>query len=852
MPSSLPITSYLEKIQSLLRDHQNLILQAEPGAGKSTLVPLDLLSAEWLKDQKIIMLEPRRMAAKSISHYLSQLINEPVGHSIGYQIKNEKRLSRATKLEIVTEGILARRIQNDPELEGVGLLIFDEFHERSLQADLALMLALEAQQTIREDLRILVMSATIKQSQISDYLNRAPVLLCPGRSYPVEVRYLKSKPGAGRLNGSNLSRDLVKNVSSAVISILSDNEPKGDILVFLPGKAEINKSIEAVERLLIDTGIESVLVPLYGGLTIEQQEKAIKPDSQGRRRIIFSTNIAETSLTIEGVTWVIDSGLEKVMQFNPANGMSLLLTTKISKASAEQRKGRAGRLQPGTCIRLWSDVQQASLQDYQIEEVKTADLSALVLELYCWGVSSFDQVNWLTPPPRAHFEQATSLLVLLGLINEKGVTDLGRKAMGLGIHPRLAAMVLSAESITEREIACYLAALLNERDILVEANQADILSRMLIAQEYGSNPKPIGRRHSVRANALAQVMASTRSLLSSLEIKKGSPSFTLTELNQYAGPLLFRAYPDRLAKRRVGKEARYQLANGKGVYLLEEDGLADTSWLVVSDCDAQKREGRIFQALSISPDQFMPLIEDKCIEKKEFQYEHDKSLISGQRALYYHAIKVSEEAIRQLEPEEFQEILMSSLKDYGLGVLNWNDSCQSWLMRSRWLASIDNSFPEISEKGIIEQVDQWLFPYIPSVNKLSDLKKVNILPLLKGILTWQQQDQLDQDAPEIFTAPTGKTIPIHYALCHGPKVSIVLQEMFGELRSPMLAGGRIPLTFELLSPARRPIQTTSNLETFWQTSYFDVAKEMKGRYPKHRWPSDPMSEKPGRSVKRKQ
>jgi len=507
------------------------VLQAEPGAGKSTVVPLELLKADFLIGQRIIMLEPRRMAARSIANYLAKCLGEKVGETVGYQVKNDKKISATTRLEILTEGVLTRRLQSNPELEGVGLIIFDEFHERSINTDLSLMLSLEIQQVIREDLRLLVMSATLDTNLVSKYLEDAPVMLCEGRAYPVSVSHQKTD-----------NRQLASNVCKAISNVIQD---EGDILVFLPGVADIKRCISQATTVF-SSHQNLKLIALYGALPLEEQEKAIALAPQGTRKVIFTTNIAETSLTIEGITCVIDSGLEKTLIFNPSSGMSKLTTTTISKASAEQRKGRAGRLSEGKCLRLWSESEHRSLKDYQEEEILNADLADAVLELANAGHSSYEEINWLTPPPKAHYDSTQDLLVKLGMLDTLGkITALGKQASGLPIHPRLAKMMLAANDKQEREVACNLAALLSERDILQGNGSADLLMRLQVLIE--SDTDNINKAY-VNRNTLKTVIRDVRALQSLIHHKKSKVD--ISGLPDIAAYLLLLAFPERLAKRR--------------------------------------------------------------------------------------------------------------------------------------------------------------------------------------------------------------------------------------------------------------------------------------------------------------
>ncbi len=835
----LPIKNRLSEIHQKLASEKNLVIQAEPGAGKSTVLPLSLLDANFLQGKKIVMLEPRRIAAKSIAHYLANKLGEKVGQRIGYQIKNDRKITSNTVLEIVTEGVLTRRLQNDPEIDDIGLVIFDEFHERSIHADLSLLLALEIQHTIREDLKLLVMSATIDTALISQYMGGAEVLACPGRVFPVSIEYI-----------NQTKAPLSQIVSSALMSILAgNNSDKGDILVFLPGQVDINRCLSEAKHCF-GADDRLLFLPLYGGLSLAQQECVLAPNTDGKRRIIFSTNIAETSLTIEGVTHVIDSGLEKGIVYDPTSGMTRLETSNISKASAEQRKGRAGRTQAGSCIRLWDENKQRSLREYQEEEILSADLTGFVLELLTWGAGTYDDINWLTPPPKPHFKSAHATLVSLGLIDtDNKVTDMGIEASGLSVTPRLATMLLKSEGHLEKSIACELAALISDRDIFHLNKGVDIVERIMALQDYKENKKSALKNHPIRRASVEQLLQSTMSLRSMINIKGVTEVYSLSQLQNVIGKLLLHAYPDRLAKKRPGDDGRYQLANGRGVFLFGDDPLFGRDWLVIADCDAQKTEGRIYAAAPITYDVIADQLKHNITEREIFEFNIERQKVSGTRISEYGAITVSSRIISEVPAEKFHECLLHVFKDYGLGVLNWTPGCEAWLLRAEWLGAKLDSFPNLSKTILLDTVDSWLLPYLSNVTSISALKKVNIFDLLVGTLSWEDQKKLDAEAPSDYKTPSGRVVSIAYNSQQGPLVSVQLQELFGEITSPILGGGTTPLRFELLSPARRPIQTTSDLGLFWENSYFEVAKEMRGKYPKHRWPDKPLLEKAGKSIK---
>ena len=843
LTKSLPIDDFLPEISQLLTNQNTLVLQADPGAGKSTRVPLSLLKANITPGKKIVMLEPRRLAAKSIATYLAGQLGEKVGQSVGYQVKNDNTCSKTTTLEIVTEGILTRRIQHDPELTDIGLIIFDEFHERSIHADLSLTLSLEIQQALRDDLKILVMSATIDTEAVSEFLSDAPVVICPGRVFPVETSYL---PRPIVASGRYSYLEPLKKVAATAF-----RENQGDILVFLPGKAEINKAIETLAPDYRD--LDVLLLPLYGELSADKQEQAIMPDPKGRRKLVFTTNVAETSLTIEGIRCVIDTGLSKRSLYDPSSGMTRLVSCMVSKASAEQRKGRAGRLSEGSCYRLWTQSQHQQLADYYEEEIKVVDLASLVLELAMWGVKTPDELSWLTPPPDAHFQQAKNLLTEVGLLDEDGaITHTGQQGISLGIEPRFAKMLVQGKKWQQLTLACDLAALLSERDIFTSGQGADLNARLIALQDYRRERGKAREQHPLAAFAAEQALQNSRNWqrkLSTEKADKQAQPYSLADIHEYSGQLLALAYPDRIGKRRPGHAANFQLANGKGAMLFDDDPLAEEAYLVAPQVDGQKTQGRIYLAAPVSLEAVKALFADQLKEKSQYSFDREKNKISGTVELKLGALVLSRQAIIKPDKAALEACLLAAVRETKLALLPWDKSSLSWLDRARWLAQYDSSFEAFTEQNLLEQLSYWLGPYLSGVTSVAELKKINLLSVLKQILEWDKQAELEQQAPEYYLTPSDKKVMITYSQQHNPKVSVVLQEVFGELASPMLAWGKAPLCFELLSPAKRPIQVTSDLHHFWQNSYFDVAKDMRGRYPKHRWPEQPLLEKAGRSIK---
>ncbi|WP_246261609.1 ATP-dependent helicase HrpB [Thiomicrorhabdus cannonii] len=859
MMTSLPITPLLPQVLEAVDAHPNVVLQAEPGAGKSTAVPLALLLSDWFNapqnaGKKIVMLEPRRLAVRSLANYLAKQLNEPVGERVGYQVRNERKVSAKTRLEIVTEGILTRRLQADPELSDTALVIFDEFHERALQADLGLALCLDSQAALRDDLKLLVMSATIDTQAVSTFLDGAPVLSSQGRSFPVETVYA-SQP----LNvTAHFKFDLLPRLTQMIRSAFANTQ--NDMLVFLPGQREILQTQEALTEWAAANRM--VVTPLYGGLKPDEQDRAILPDANGKRKIVLTTNIAETSLTIEGIDCVVDSGLSRKALFDVNSGMTRLETVRISAASAEQRKGRAGRLQAGQCYRLWTETQQGQLQPFDPEEIRIADLSGLCLELALWGVQNPDDLRWLTPPPVAHFEQSRSLLQSLTLLDDKGrLTALGQQAVSFGSEPRLARLLLAAveQSDEIKVLACDIAALLSERELLrqerVQDVGADLSARLLALQSYRRNRKQ-GQQEGVMAPVAEQVLMNSRNWQQRLLKAAGTRpvEFSLDFLQQHVGLLLAQAFPDRIALRRAHTDGgeRYQLTNGRGALLKEGDVLGREACLVVANIDGQAREGRIFLAAPLEKSQLDGLFAERMTTRAYYRYDEKRREIVGSEQRRLMALVLDEKPLDKPDMAALQACLLDYIKTQKGAVLPWTETQQAGLQRMRWLAGYapeDARWPDVSEAWLLTNLEIWLAPFMAGVASIKALKNIDLKSALNHLLSYGQLQVLEREAPEFYVAPSGKRVKIRYAEGQNPTVSVPLQELFGELTSPRLAWGKVPLTFELLSPAQRPIQVTADLANFWRTSYFDVAKEMRGRYPKHRWPDKPLEEKAGRSIK---
>ena len=842
MPSQFPIDLFIPQIIEQLGESNRLILEAEPGAGKSTRVPLSLLYAPGLKDKKILMLEPRRLAARSIARFMAAQLSEPVGEQVGYQVRNDRRCSKATRLEIVTEGILTRRLQQDPELGDIGLIIFDEFHERSLQADLSLALCVDVQQSLRPDLRLMLMSATLDTGLISERLGGAPVISCPGRCFPVSCEY-QPRPE---------KHDLSARIRDAVLRALKAHT--GDLLVFLPGVGEIRQCQQRLEEVIPPS--KATLCPLYGGLSPEQQDRAIRPGDGIVPKVVLATNIAETSLTIKGVTVVVDSGLVRQAQFDPSSGMTRLITERISQASAEQRRGRAGRLGPGHCYRLWPESHQQSLIPQQPEEIGIADLAGLQLELAEWGVPGGEGLCWITEPPEAHLTQAKALLIQLELLDAEGrVTASGSKALRLGVHPRLAHMLLKSKQWQLGHLACDLAAVLTERDIFKRGDSGvDLTSRLMALRDYRAHRKTALKKYPLIPSVAEQALMNSRNWLQRLGLKGGEPAPSVDELDRHCGRLLAQAYPDRIAQRRSAGDNRYRMRNGKGVYLAPEDPLCREAWLVTAVLDGRRRDSRTCLAAPVLQVDIETDFSHQLQVTEQVRWDADKGGVDARRTKQLGSLVLHSERISQPDPARVEEALLDGVRQTRLQCLPWNSSLKRWLQRARWLAQYRDQnvsgWPRLDEEGLLDKLDSWLAPYLSGLCSIKGLSGKEFEGALQSILSWDQQQELLREAPCSYLTPVGRKVTIDYAEDQGPKVSVPLQELFGVLESPRLSWGQVPLVFELLSPARRPIQVTADLKGFWSTSYFEVRKEMAGRYPKHRWPEEPLNEQPGRSIKK--
>lgn len=818
-----PIDAVLPQLLGTLRHHSNAVLQAPPGAGKTTRVPLALLDEAWLQGGRIIMLEPRRLAARNAAHFMAASLGEPVGGQVGYRVRLDSQVGPETRIEVVTEGILTRMLQDDPTLEGVGLVIFDEFHERSLQADLGLALCLESQAALRPDLKLLVMSATLDGAATARALGDAPVISSAGRSHPVALNYRPLPARASR-------QQLLQHVCAVTLEALDQED--GSALVFLPGAAEIRQ----VEQRLRNSnlGTEVLIAPLYGELSLADQERAIRPPPPGQRKVVLATNIAETSLTIEGIRLVIDSGLARQPRFEPGTGLTRLETVNISQASAEQRRGRAGRLEPGVCYRLWPEG-QARL-DHSSAEILEADLAPLALELARWGCRDPAQLTWLDPPPAASYQQAQALLRQLDAIDASGrITPHGQAMAALPLHPRLAHMVLRGEALGAGTLACQLAALLSERDPLRRSDEqdSDLHSRLSLLQDP----------QRAKGHGLGRIQQAARQLQRQLGVGAGDLDLEL------AGVLLGFAYPDRIAQRRPGSAGRYRLANGRGAAFATHQALANAPWLVIAALAAGQAEARIFLAAAIDQDQiethFATLIEAHT----EVAWDPREQAVRARRQRRLGALILTDQPWSDADPERICSALLQGIAETGLQCLPWDRRSRQWQQRVQFLHRLEpTEWPDVSDAALGASLAQWLGPFLTGMSRLSHLSRLELQAALDALLPWPQQRRLEELAPTHMTVPSGSRIALDYAN-DPPVLAVRLQEMFGAGDTPTIAGGRVRLLLHLLSPAQRPLQVTQDLEGFWAGSYAEVRKEMKGRYPKHYWPEDPRQAAPTRHAK---
>jgi len=829
---SLPVTDALPELRRVLAAQRNAVLQAPPGAGKSTLVPLALLDEPWRGDGRIVMLEPRRLAARAVAARMAQLLREPVGRTVGYRTRLDTRVSSDTRLEVVTEGILTRWLQHDPSLEGVALVIFDEFHERSLQADLGLALTLDAQSTLREDLKILIMSATLDGEAVAKLLGQAAIVTSSGHMFPVETRY-RERPG-GRSALRTIDDDVA--ALAATVTLRAVEQEPGDVLVFLPGQGEIRRVQRALEEARLPPGTR--VLPLYGELPAEQQDAAIAPAAASERKIVLATNIAETSLTIEGVRIVVDSGLARRSRFDPATGMSRLETVRISRASADQRRGRAGRLATGSCYRLWSESEHATLVAQTPAEMLEADLAPLALELAGWGVSDPRTLRWLDAPPAGSFAQARDLLRELDALDDNGrINPHGRALARIGAHPRLAHMLVRGSELGLRRPALQIAALLNERDVLrtTHRREADLRLRLDALRDGRAPPGA-----SIDVGAKQRVQRGIALLDRQVTTASASEN---AYRDEDAGRLLALAYPDRLAQSR-GESGRYLLSGGRGARLAEAHSIGRAEFLVIADLDAGDREAVIRLAAPIARETLESDFASHIQVRDRIEWDSREQAVAAQREHWLGALKLEARRIDNADSTQVAAALMTGIREAGLQSLPWTRDARALQARMNFVRTVDTrtagSWPAVTDAELLPNLEHWLAPWLDGMTRREHWSRLDLHGVLLGLLDWDQQQRLNELAPTHLAVPSGSRIPIDYAT-DAPTVAVRLQEVFGLQETPTVGGGKVPLTLQLLSPAHRPVQVTRDLTSFWARGYADVKKELKGRYPKHYWPDDPLT-----------
>ncbi|MDD2046902.1 ATP-dependent helicase HrpB [Pseudomonas putida] len=827
---SLPIDAVLPALREALSLRHEAVLEAPPGAGKTTRVPLALLDEPWLQGQTILMLEPRRLAARAAAERLASELGESVGQTVGYRIRLDSKVGPKTRIEVVTEGILTRRLQADPALEGVGLLIFDEFHERSLDADLALALSLNGRELLRDEppLKILLMSATLEGERLSSLLDEAPVISSEGRMYPVDVRW-----GRPFQPGEYIEPRVVDSVLQAIA------DESGSLLVFLPGQAEIRRVHQSLQEALGERQ-DILLCPLHGELELNAQRAAIDAAPPGKRKVVLATNIAETSLTIDGVRVVIDAGLARVPRFDPGSGMTRLDTQRISRASATQRAGRAGRLEPGVCYRLWSEAQHEQLAAYGSAEILQADLAGLALQLARWGVTP-EQLRWLDQPPAAAYAQALDLLQRLGAFkadSRDSLNEHGQAMAELPAHPRIAHLLLRGQDLGLAAMACDVAALLGERDILRGAG-ADVHSRLALLSGEARTSRG-GQGGVQRARQLARqyrgyLRGNARSAVAD------------PEHSRWLGALLALAYPDRVAQQRRAGGGEYRLANGRAALFGEPDALMKCPWLVVADLGSRQgqREERIYLAAEFDPALFDGVLAEQVRSVDLLDWDERENVLRAERQRKVGELVLSREPLTGLDEDARARALLELVRRKGLELLSWTPELRQWQARVALLRQLDlaadgeSEWPDLSDDALLASLPEWLQPYLGKVTRLSHFAQLDLSSMLRNLLPWPLPQRLDEWAPMHLSVPSGSNIRLDYSETP-PILAVRLQELFGLAETPRIAQGRQQVLLHLLSPARRPVQVTQDLANFWRSTYAEVKKDLKGRYPKHYWPDDPL------------
>jgi ATP-dependent helicase HrpB len=834
-----PVLEHLSEIIAALEKAPIAVLQAPPGTGKSTVLPLHLLRDYLSPNGSILMLEPRRLAARAVASRMSVLSKEPVGNAIGYQVRFENKSSRQTRIKVVTDGIMTRLLQQDQSLEGVELVIFDEFHERSLQADLALALCRQVQELLRPDLRILIMSATLDAETLSETLGQAPVITAQGTAYPVAVEYAHAP----------VSQPVWKECVPYIHKAL--RKSTGDVLVFLPGSAEISRTKKMLEES--ESGNGMAIHSLYGDLALSQQQAALEPDHTGKRKVIMATSIAETSLTIDGVQAVVDAGLQRLPFFEARTGLTRMETVRVTRDAAEQRAGRAGRQGPGLCLRMWTASEQHQLPDQRKPEIQEADLATLVLELAQWGVTRPDQLMWVTPPPAHTWEQARKLLESLeALDNRANITEKGTRMAGLPTHPRLAHMLLEAgEAASEREtllaLACDIAAILEERDLFDRSQSADISLRIDVLRSWRR-----GERTIADYALLERIEKLSRTWRVHFNVQPDN-----TPSDAYAtGRLLFSAYPERLAQALEINSGRYKLRTGNMVTLREGDGLSRSGWIVAAHVDAGTvkaggiQEGRVYLGAPVHPDDFKSFV----TESVTVDWDDEREAVTGLKEHRIGNLVLRSQPVDIIPTEMRTGILLKTIRQKGMRFLEMPDSAIHLLNRlqSVHIWQPEDAWPDVSEERLLSTLETWLMPYSGDIRTASQLRKLHWDRLFSALIPWQLHPQLEEIAPKDIGVPSGSRIMLHYFKDgKAPVMEVRLQELFGLAETPTVNYGKIPVMLHLLSPGFKPVQVTQDLRSFWNTTYFEVKKELRMRYPKHSWPDDPWTAEAVRGAKKR-
>ena len=884
----LPIDDVLPELLHALNTHDEAVLQAEPGAGKTTRVPLALLQQtnnNWLQGQRILMLEPRRLAARNAATFMAKQLSEDVGQTVGYRVRFESKVSKQTRIEVITEGILNRYLQNDPSLEGIGLIIFDEFHERSLDADLGLALALQGRQLFRDindgalPLKLLIMSATLDDTRIANMLgtghNPAPIIQSKGRQYPVEIFYEPQKISHARF--PNPERELMNHVIQIIQQSIDKDD--GSILVFLPGQKEIRNVQKLLhEKLSTATKQEKdiIITPLFGDLNLQEQQLAIAPAKNNQRKVVLATSIAESSLTIHGVNIVIDAGKSRVAAFDARTGMTRLQTIRLSKAASTQRAGRAGRLQAGRCYRLWTPSQQQQLAEYAQPEILQADLAPLALQLINWGIHHPKELRWLDSPPNGAYQQAIELLRSLGAIDviQKGkektnihITAHGQAMAQLPAHPRITHMLLVGKKHELTHLVCQLAALLTERDILNNSNpekgrtktkEVDILYRLDILNNKNNHDK----YQAGSIKRIEQQVQQFKHLLKDLTVES-KPQVKTHPPSRWIGFLIACAYPDRIAKQRSQDNKTtstqgqtYLLSNGRAATLRQPDNLEPCEYLAVSALGGQQGDhsDQIYLAAELDSRLFDNELAHLIQLSNHVEWHHQTERFCATQEQRLGALIIESKRLNSIDDGDKRRVTFELIHKRGLELLPWNKTIRQWQSRVLLLRTTELNtnphtlWPDVSDATLLTTMENWLGPYLQPIQHINDFKKLDLHTMLANLLPWPLPNQLNILAPTHITVPSGSHIPIDYT--HVPPVlAIRLQEMFGCVQTPHIANGRIPLTLHLLSPARRPLQITRDLSSFWQNTYPEVKKDMKGRYPKHHWPDNPMEAAPTARIK---